>query len=155
MGIRLDKSNISISYIDFIKIKRLKTKQLPFDIDSPLSWSLHLGAKNQDNCELFASGGVGYTWQVTPKIKLYTFLEFSLHTREENYQFYPNIGIFADYNSLKFSYEYGKSYQDLNKFITDKHKINLQYNFNNEKAIFINLEEEEDTSLSLGLKWYF
>ncbi|HFU75594.1 MAG TPA: DUF4105 domain-containing protein, partial [Arcobacter sp.] len=136
LGVNISQSDISFSSLDFVKIRRLKTQKLPFDIDNPLSWKLHIGMTKNNEWDSYIDVGAGYTWQVTSHIKLFSFLNLSTHTENPHYRVSPNIGIFADYNYFKFSYEFTKDYVGIHKFLKDSHKFNMGYNIDKKKAIF-------------------
>jgi hypothetical protein len=153
MSIR--NTGASLTSVDIINIRRLKVNKIPFDIDNPLSWRLNIGMKKNKNWDVFASGGVGYTWQITQQIKCFSFLNFSLHSKEETYQISPTIGMFADYNHFKMSYEFSKAYKISDGLLRNTQRLNVSYNLDKQKSIFLKYTVEDKQEIICGMKWFF
>ncbi|MDQ7086241.1 MAG: hypothetical protein Q9M36_15655 [Sulfurovum sp.] len=79
----------------------------------------------------------------------------SLHSQNQHQRLYPHIGLFADFNQLKFNIEYGRENIFQNTITDEKIELRLQYQIYDDNAFFIALSKHEINALSIGLKWYF
>lgn len=149
-------NQVKLKKFDFIKIRRLKINTLPFDKENPISWSLSISMLDENERDFFIDGGIGYSWSFLDRYKYYMMLNSSLHTKKENIQIRPNIGLFANFDTLRVNLELSllrdKNLKEINNFY---HNFELQYHYKKDKSLYISTDNKVEDSLKLGLKWFF
>jgi hypothetical protein len=151
----IDDNGMYLKQLDILKIRRLKTKELPFDIESPLSWSVNLGFNNTKDKDYFLSIGAGYSWQFSKYCKGYVMLETSLHSNNQHYRLNPYLGLLIDGKELKVDIQYGKENRFISSIYKDKMELEVQYKVAPNKALYLHYEKDDNTFFSIGMKWYF
>jgi hypothetical protein len=150
------QNKITLDHLDFLHIRRLKTEQLPFDIDNPLSWELAAGIEKQEKNDYYISAGIGYTWETEEHFKWYLFDDISAHTQGEHYRMYPHIGLFIDYDKVKIDMAYGKeNYCSSRSKFFDKGKMEISYHPKPDQALFFEFNKEMQSAATVGLRYYF
>jgi len=101
------------------------------------------------------NGGVGYSYKLFNKAKLYTLLKTSLHTKKR-LRFSPSVGIFISRGYLKSNIEFSKEYDKRFKAIEISFvKVDMQYRLKVQKSIFLKYENRYKDNLTVGYKWHF
>lgn len=154
--ISLSQNKISIHKYDLIRIQRLKTKELPFDNSNPFSWNLQIGTEKQEvRRDYFFDTGAGLAWEVGEFIKIYSMLNISVHSEERHYRYMPNIGLYGNFDKLRFTVEVGYE-KDIEKNVAEKQiELKSQYRINDDLSIFIGYKDVEKENIHLGLKWFY
>ncbi len=146
---------VKLKSLDFIKVRRLKINRLPFDKESPISWELRVGLDNRFERDYFAEGGVGYTTKYK-SLKLYALLDASLHSKKDKIKVRPKIGCYANLDKLRVNIELGSTYNE--KFqLLDKDYLEalVEYSFQKQKSIYLNINHDYKSSISAGFKWFY
>lgn len=154
------KSNkLFLNYFDLIKIKKLRTINLPFEENYIPSWSLNIGSKtiyklNKEN-DFFIDGGVGKVFDLGNDLIVYPFLNSSLHIDFPYIKITPNIN--ANFKVLKTRnlISLGTNLNPYNKNIDEFIKLTSQYKISKNISLELNYEKESYQKTYLRLKYFF
>ena len=151
----LKDKRLTVTQFDLIRIKRLKTKKIPFSNENPFSWNLHIGMENNFQKDYFLETGGGLAWGLSDKIKLYSMLNISAHTEVGHYRLAPMLGLFSNFNKLRVSTSlaYEKEIEKGNK--ERVFKIKGQYRLDSDYSFFLNYANERENTLDFGMKWFY
>jgi hypothetical protein len=154
----IDGNKALISEFDLIRIQRLKTKQMPFDDKNPLSWNLHIGTIKDSvssKRDYFTDFGTGLAWDLSDEVKVYSLINFSLHSDFRKYRYMPNVGLYNNFNNLRFTAELGLE-RDISMNITEKvFTFDLQYRVKDDLSIFVDYNTRDLHNAQFGLKWFY
>lgn len=155
-SIYLTKKNITIDAFDLIKVRRLATDTLPIDIESPFSWSLHLGTRKIKQRDYFIDGGLGYSYKLNQYLKCYSMVHLSIHSNYQQYRVSPTFGMFLNYDTLRADITYKQENLYNKKDFEGQYSVRIQQLLNNHTSFYASFEKYEKTHMmSLGVKWYF
>jgi len=152
--IAVNKNKISLHHLDIMKIRRLKTQKIPFDIANPYSWSIQIGIDNRTDIDYFVDAGIGFSWQISSYINVYSMLHASVHSNNNHYRVNPNIGVFINLDKFRFNADYGYENMEYKNIFSEKFSIKSQYKFHKDFSIFINMQKRESTYMEFGIKWF-
>jgi len=153
--VKMGREKVSLNKFDLIRIQRLKTKQIPYDEESSLSWNLHIGTQENENRDYFIDGGLGYAWELTNHMKFYTMMNLSLHSDEKKYRYMPNIGLYGDFHHLRVDLKAGYENELMKENPESIFVLNGQYRMHKHLSLFLQYDNIEMEYLSLGLKWFY
>lgn len=150
------RKGVDIDTFDLIKVRRLATDTLPIDIESPFSWSLHMGTRKVQERDYFIDGGLGYSWKLNPYVKCYSMLHLSIHSTKQYYRVSPTLGVFLNYDRFRADITYKKENVYNKKNFEGQYNIKVQQLLNDDTSLYASFEKYEKTNiLSFGLKWHF
>jgi hypothetical protein len=153
--VHVARDALLLNRLDLIRIQRLKTKQLPYDSENPLSWNLHIGTQRDEIRDYFLDAGAGYAWEMNGYMKLYSMLNLSLHREDRKYRYRPNIGLYGNFDKLRLTLNLGYE-KDIDKKEAQKiFNLKSQYKVDNEISLFMEYENEISERILLGLKWFY
>ena len=152
--IGLKNDDIYLEQLDIVKIRRLKSEQIPFDVENPYSWSLHLGMENKSNMDYFLDLGIGYSWNFTQYIKYYAMLHTSVHSQNQHYRVNPNMGMHIAFDKFRMNIDYGVENIKYKSIFNEKFSIETQYKVDSAFSVFLMMEKKETKTIEFGLKWY-
>ena len=163
--ISLIDDKIKLDKMDIIRIKRIKTRQLPFENKNPFSWNLLICAQKSyfvnDKYDYLADFGAGLSKEIDNS-KISMFVNLSAHSDKKHYRYRPNIDLYINLNKLKLSANLGiESEFDKQRF-QKIYNLNLQYKYNKEISIFTNTKYlssndyyHSNQITEFGLKFFF
>lgn len=151
----INKEKIGLSEFDLIRIQKLKTKQLPFEEENPFSWNLHIGTDKLDERDYFGKAGVGFTWQIFNHTKLFTMVDLGLHSNRARYRATPKIGLFNNFDKLRFSTIVGYENDILHGHTEKVIDFNGQYKINKDFSFVMDYDLNGKENLELGLQWFY
>ena len=154
-SITISKEDIRLQKLDLIKIRRLKTENLPFDTQSPYSWSLHLGMEENQERDYFVDVAGGMSWQLSEEIKVYSLLHLSLHSDAQAYRFSPMLGLYANFDKARLEIAYGYENQKESSHYISKLSIAAQYRIDERFSFYAGLKKADVMTVDMGLKWYY
>ena len=147
---------VSVPTLDLIQIRRLRVEELPFDIDNPLAWELHLGMKRTDKHDFFASAGIGYAWKIGTYVKLYAMMDLSIHSANRRYRANPYIGLFINRERVKIDMQYGLENTVSKSVQNQKFSIETAYHPDHRKSFYLKFNKDKlQTESEVGVRWYF
>ena len=150
------KKGVDLDVFDLIKVRHLATDTLPIDIESPFSWSLHMGTRKIQDRDYFIDSGLGYSWKLNPYLKCYSMLHLSMHSKHQHYRVSPTLGIFLNYDTFRADLMYKQENLYTQKDFEEQYTIRVQQLLNSDTSLYASFEKYEKTNiLSWGLKWHF
>ena len=153
--IKLDEDKVSLRQFDLIRIQRLKTKQLPYDNENMLSWNLNIGMQKKREDDYFIDGGLGYSWEINEYLKLYSMMNFSLHSDGGKYRYRPNMGVYGNFKKLRFDVKMGYESAIEEDIGRNSYRIKSQYRIEKDLSTFLEYDKMGSESLEVGLKWFY
>ncbi len=152
----ITKKGVDLDAFDLIKVRRLATDTLPIDIESPFSWSLHIGTRKVQDRDYFIDGGLGYSWKLNPYLKCYSILHLSMHSTHQHYRVSPTLGMFLNYDTFRADITYKQENIYNQKNFEEQYNIRIQQLLNSDTSLYASFEKYEKTNiLSFGVKWHF
>lgn len=152
--VKIDK-RVKLSQFDLICIRKLKTKQLPFDNTNPLSWNIHIGTNHLNEHDYFSKAGAGFAWQPFNRTKLFSMVNLSIHSNQAKYRATPHIGMFNNFNKLRLSTIVGYEYNLLKDTSQQVVDFNGQYKIGKEFSFVLNYHKQQKENLEVGIQWFY
>jgi hypothetical protein len=147
-----------INNIDLIRVKKFSKNILPFE-SFKYSWEVQIGMRNNfddslNSYDYFAEGGMGGSW-FFKNFFTFAMADLALHSNKNYIRFMPKIGFRSNFYGVKsfafvgYEIPFEKNQNEL------KAKFETQYNYSQNKAIYLNYEYYKNSTISIGLKYYY
>ncbi len=146
---------VELSKFDLIRIQKLKTKQLPFEDKNPFSWNIHIGTNKFDERDYFAKAGAGFARQLFEGTKLFSMVDISVHSNSARYRATPKVGLFNNFNKLRFSTIVGYEYDVRNGNTEKVIDFNGQYKIDKEFSVVLDYYLNQKENLEFGIQWFY
>ena len=152
-------NKLFLNSFDLIKIKKLKTINLPWEDSFSPSWNLNIGSKaiydKKKVNNLFIDGGVGKSFKLTDNTIFYTLVNSSINSTYPYVKVSPNINLNFELLNIK---NYISSGMNLNPYNDDKNvfvKFESQYKLSQDISFALEYEKDEYEKSSINLKYFF
>jgi hypothetical protein len=145
-----------LDQLDLLRIRTLKTKFMAEEGDNPWSWQLRTGlAQDADDYDAFFSFGAGRAWQVNTQLTAYAMTDAAAHSLEPYLRLRPHLGLLAGTGTLKGRLLAGLESTDYQGNTQPFVSTGMQWGFAAQTALFLGIEQAEETKISAELKWYW
>ena len=147
-----------IDKFDLINIRKFKTMQMPFDIESPYSWQLNIGTKyidTKNRYNFFISGGIGQSTQIYDNVLLFGFINSSLNSNNPTITLIPNIGTYLNFYNFKTLFWIGYKTQKSIKKLHSVYHVESSYKISKNFDLSLTYSKDNTINSSMGIKWFF
>ena len=150
---------ILLDQCDLIRIRKMKTRFIVADNESPLSWELRIGVERNDISQydgIFSMGG-GRAWKHNNSFTIYAISDISAHTRIPYARLYPHLGVILGNDVIKNRWYLGAESVDYKGTFKTVWGGQLQYQISKQFACFLELSssQEHSTHALFEMRWYW
>lgn len=147
-----------IDQFDLVRILNINTLPVSIADESRLSWGLRIGSnrvddRGKDRYDGVASFGVGRALQFNDQVLGYLMVDMAGHSIAPYGRLRPHVALRFDWGGTKSWIYGGAESQD---YRGDFHEIwggKLQYQLDDQYALYLDIANEKATRFSLGLNW--
>lgn len=151
-----EKDALFLERLDLIRIRKIKTSFMAEDGENPWSWQLRGGvAEDEGRYDALLQFGIGRAAQLGPQLTAFLMTDAAAHSVEPYLRLRPQLGLLAGSGGIKGRLLAGLetvNYEgDAQPFLSAE----LQAGLSAQAALFISLEQTENTALHAALKWFW
>ncbi len=156
MGIGGAEDSLFLSRLDFIRVRKSQLESLPFDDEWKWSWQLRLATeRNGGEQDLLFSFAPGQTWQLWDTVYLYSQLDSSLHSLYPHVRVKPEAGFFWQSSALLGLFSIGFVNRDAGLQLEMETELALQWNISPTLAVALQIDQAEDFSSAMQVKYFW